>query len=210
MIDVLPTGKEVERWVKDVVKHSNHMEYYFNQLGIGEKDPERPHDLVGVFNKLEWDVVRGMALTYRKEGKDFFDKYILPSIELHRNQYHHRKWNEYNPKASNDDLLVGAVDAACSLLEKRVYSGGKEQKKLGKKHDWDSVEEMLYEKNPYHKVGPAKMIVPKMKEIERPKLKLIKNVFDFPNIGVRDDIYLKMKDRIEEGVDNLRKYVDIF
>jgi hypothetical protein len=209
MVYVLPTVKEVERWVNEVVIHSNHIEYYLNNLGLGDNDPERPHDLVGRGNKLEWKTVKGLTLTYRGCDVDF-EKYILPSIEFHRQQYHHRMWNKYNTEANEEDRFVGAVDAACSLLENRVYSGGKKQEDLGRKHGWGELKEKLIGDNPKYKSGPANFIVPRMQALPRPKLGLIKDIFDFPNIGIREDIYLKMRERIDEGVKNLRKHVDIF
>lgn len=211
---MIPNSREVERWVMEAVLHSNHVEYYLNQFNVGLNDPERPHDLVGVNNKLNWDVVKGLALSYRELDVDYkkyvYKKYILPSIELHRDQYHHRMWNEYNSKADSDALFVGAIDAACSLLEKRTYVGGEELEKLGKRHDWNEIEELLFEKNPWYRVGAAQTIIPRMREISRPKLWLIKDIFDFPNIGIRDDVYFKMRDRIDEAIGDLRKHVDVF
>lgn len=209
MARIIPSKNEVERWVKEAVLHSNNVEYYLNNLGVGGNDPERPHDLVGKNNKLDWKVVSGLALSYRDPQVDF-EKYVLPSIELHRNQYHHRMWNKYNSEADDDALLVGAVDATCSLLEKRTYVGGKKQEELGKRHDWENIEKLLLEKNPKYKVGAASLIIPSMREIPSPKLWRIRDVFDFPNIGIRDDIYLKMRDRIDEAIGDLRKHVDIF
>jgi hypothetical protein len=210
MVELFPTSDEIERWIKEVVKHSNHVEYYLNGLGIGDNDPERPHDLVGIGNKLELEVVKGLSLTYRKMDERLFEKYILPSIEFHRNQYHHQRWNRFNPEATIEDLYVGVVDAVCTLLENRTYSGGKEQEELGKKYYWSSVEKKMFEENPKHRVSAAKIIVPRMREIVRPKLGVIEDVFDFPNIGIRDDVYDLMRMRIDDAVSDLRKQIDIF
>lgn len=191
---IKPITKEIERWIFETVKHSNHVEYYLNELGLGERDPERPHDLVGPGNKLEWDIIKGMALNYRTPKVDFI-KYILPSIEIHRQQYHHRMWNYPNPKATKEDMFVGAVDAVCSLLENRDYQGGS--------HNWEKIEDILINRNPPHKIESVKLILPKMRKVPLPNLEDIPNVFILPNIGVDRGIYLKMRKRIDKAVENL-------
>lgn len=208
MKDVIPTSNELERWVEEVVRHSNHVEYYLNNLDLGCKDYERPHDLVGFGNKLDWRAAKGMALSYRGLGVDF-EKYILPSIEFHRNQYHHRMWNHENIDATKEDLYVGVVDSVCSLLENRSYSG-KGYANSGRSHSWEEVEDILYNKNPESKNIAAKEIIPKMRKLERPRLEFIDDIFNFPNIGIREDIYQRMNDRIDESVCDLNKYVKIF
>lgn len=200
---ILPNNNEVVRWMKEVVKHSNHVEYYLFKLGLGQNDSDRPHDLIGKYNKFDWEVLRGLALVYRKGDNLDFDKYILPSIELHRNQYHHQMWNYDNPNATKQDLFVGVVDTICSMLEKRVYSG--EDEKHGRKKSWSVIEDVLYNKSPEHKVAPAKIIFPQLREISRPKLSLIKNIYDFPNIGIDEVIYDKMKIRINETTLDLER-----
>jgi len=194
---ILPNNKEVNRWILDAVKHSFHVEYYLDKLKLGSNDLERPHDLVGEYNKLDWEVLRGLSLTYRNPRVDF-ESQILPSIELHRGQHHHQMWNKYNAQAKEEDLLVGAVDAACSLLEKRVYLGGKEQRKLGKEHDWDGVIESLQNNDENYKIESAKKIVPQMMEIPEPNLDIITSLNNLPNIGVSKEIYQKIKDRVDE------------
>jgi len=198
---ILPNNNEVKRWMKEVVKHSNHVEYYLEKLGLGEKDLERPHDLFGKYNKLDWEVLRGLALTYRKNID--FERYILPSIELHRKQYHHRMWNNLNSKATHKDLFVGVVDTICSMLEKRVYSG--EDEKHGRKKSWSVIEDVLYNKSPKYKSNAAKIIFPELKNIERPKLSNIKNIYEFPNIGIENNIYNIMKIRINSATLDLEK-----
>jgi len=198
---ILPNNIEVEKWINEVVKHSNHVEYYLHELNLGSKDPERPHDLVGKYNKFDWEVLNGMALTYR-EGVDF-EKYILPSIEKHRNQYHHQMWNNYNTRATEEDLFVGVIDTVCSMLERRVYSG--EDEKLGRKKSWSVIEDVLYNKSSEYKIAPAKILLPEIRKITRPKLNLIKDIYDFPNIGIDKKIYDKIKERIDSVTTDLEK-----
>ena len=213
MARIVPTKDSIERFLLDMIRHSNNVEYYLNHLGLFEKKGQSPHDLVGRANKLEWRVVKGLALTYDDipDDKMFFEKYILPSIEYHRIQNHHQTWNKYNPDASVDERRVGAVDASCALRESRLYKGGRKQEDLGRKHNWNEVHEKLIDKNERVYIRKAaEYVVPKMQRIHVPKLGLIEDIFDFPNIGIREETYLKMKDRIPEAVDKLRKYVDVF
>jgi|TARA_B100002003_G_C13939855_1_gene456146 hypothetical protein len=195
--ELIPTNEEINKWLLSTLRHSCHVEYFLNKLDLGHSDPERPHDLVGPGNKFEWDVIKGMALLYRDPNPDF-KTYILPSINLHRQQYHHIKWNDPNPNdeakpipgATKTDMLVGAIDAACSLLETRVYSGGNDQNEQhGQEHSWKETEDTLYNKNPPHKVPWTKLIIPKMKDLKQPDLDSIWSLDSFRNIGLSIHTY---------------------
>ncbi|MBU1199776.1 MAG: hypothetical protein KKF46_04150 [Nanoarchaeota archaeon] len=204
--ELIPTQNEVRTWLLTTLKHSFHVEYFLDKLGLGSKDPERPHDLVGFGNKFEWDVIKGFALALREPKVDF-EKYISPSRELHRQQYHHRKWNNPNPEditkpirgASREDMFVGAVDATCSLLENRSYQGGN--------HDYDEITR-LASKNPPHRTHWMLKIIPDMREIKQPELFLIDNLADFPNIGVPVDLYKAIKSRTAETLEMLKRDYD--
>src|SRR3989338_1049046 len=114
---LIPTEQEITIWMIATLQHVLHIEFFFNELKIGQKDPERPHDLVGQGNKFEWEVMRGFALQYRNPMPEF-KKDLEHSLLLHRQQYHHRKWNGPDPDnftkpapgVTQDDMLVGAVD----------------------------------------------------------------------------------------------------
>jgi len=210
--ELIPTNNEITAWLVSTLKHACHVEYFLGKLNLGQKEMERPHDLVGPGNKFEWGVVKGMALLYRDPKPDF-KIYVLPSIVLHRQQYHHRMWNDpdptnestHIPEATEEDMLVGAVDAACSLLESRRYAGGKEQNEQhGKEHSWIEVEDILYNKNPLHKVPWAKIIVPKMKVVQQPNLDQINSLNSLPNIGLEKIVYDTIVKRINETVEVLK------
>ena len=96
--DIYPTPTEIKRWLTEVLQHTIRIEYYLGELGIGQSDIQRPHDMVGEGNKLEWTCIRGFALQYR--GPEFFEDYVLPSLHHHRKQHHHLAWNVFNPGAS--------------------------------------------------------------------------------------------------------------
>jgi len=198
-----PTDEEVKRWLVSTLQHSCHVEYFLDRLKLGDEDPERPHDLVGPGNKYEWKVIEGFALQYRDPKPDF-KTYILPVLNLHRQQYHHRKWNDPNPNddtkpiaiASTGDLLLGATDANCSLLENRGYQGGA--------HDYEGVIEIA-KKNPPHRRPWMLIVLPQMRELEQPKLEQITSLDNFPNIGLKDSVYDSIERRTREAVETLRR-----
>ena len=136
-----PTLEEITQYLPRIIKHGLTVEHYLSKLGIKVEDGQHPHDLVGPGNKLEWEVIKGLAL----QNKDTEEKQkrYQNAIEIHRSgQKHHQKWNNPNPDASSEDMKYGAIDAIVSLKESRDYQGGV--------HDWDEIEKII-EKNPEHK-----------------------------------------------------------
>ena len=67
-----PTDKEIQAWLKSALEHVLSIEYYLHQLKVGKEDPQRPHDIVGPGNKLEWPVLRGFAIQYRDRASEIF------------------------------------------------------------------------------------------------------------------------------------------
>lgn len=193
---LLPTDEEINTWMLKTLGHSLHVEYFLEQLNYGRLDPQRPHDIVGPGNKYEWDVIKGLALQFRTPKVDF-NKYMAPSREFHRKgQYHHLKWNgdKPNPNASPDDMLVGAVDSVCALLEDREYSGG----------PYRYIEaQRILDKNPAHKVHYINIVIPQMKNLIQPDLESITDLSDIPNIGVSKNMHEKIVQRTAEAVEML-------
>ncbi|MBI5065368.1 hypothetical protein HZA97_03955 [Candidatus Woesearchaeota archaeon] len=187
-----PTQDEIQKWMRDTLRHVCHVEYFLNQFNRGKEDPERPHDSVGINNKFEWEVMKRFALQYRMD--EALKPLILEAREMHRQQYHHKMWNDYNPNATIDGMKVGAMDAVCSLLENRSYQGGN--------HTYEEILELI-RNNPIHKVAWFNLVIPEMKGIIQPNLELITNVREFPNIGIREDLYEKLKQRMQETVQML-------
>jgi len=196
--EFIPTKNEVKAWLVHTLKHSCHVEYFLDKLNLGGDDPERPHDLVGPGNKYESEIISGFALQGRNPEVDF-KTYIMPALNLHRQQYHHRMFNEPNPddiaspapEATREDMLFGAVDAACSLLENRSYQGGV--------HSYEEVDKIL-KNNPPHKVPWTNIVVPEMQKLKQPNLELITSLENIPNIGLPEQIYKKIIDRTNEVV----------
>jgi len=199
---LIPTEDEIKAWLLSTLQHACNIEYFFEKLGIGNNDPERPHDLIGVGNKYEWNTIKGFALQYRIPKVDF-KTYILPALELHRQQYHHRKWNNPDPNdktkpihgASEEDMLVGAADAVCALLENRIYQGGT--------HDYEGVIEIA-KNNPPHKMPWLLKVIPEMRRLKQPSLGQITALNGFPNIGLKEIVYEAIAKRTYEAVEMLR------
>lgn len=202
----IPTETEVMAWLLSTLQHACHVEYFLGLFNLGKHDPQRPHDLVGPGNKYEWEVVKGLALQYRNPEPDF-QTYILPSLILHRQQYHHQKWNETDPsdktkpipKASKSDLQVGAIDAVCSLLENRAYQGGP--------HEYEKIIEIAKDnsKNTPHKSLWMLRVIPEIRKLIQPDLKSIVTLIGFPNIGLKPRVYDSIAQRTTEAVELLRR-----
>ena len=190
-----PTEDEIGEFMLSMLQHSCHVEYFLREFGLKTDDPERPHDLAGAGNKFEWDVMRGLALQYRKPEVDF-GQHILPSLNIHRGQYHHRKWNgagtsgklSFGPGATLDDMWVGAIDAVCSHREDRKYQGGA--------LSYDDIYELAEkERNAWMLTA-----IPEMRQVRQPNLGLIGSLGSFPNIGLDEDMHGRIVRRVNEAV----------
>lgn len=120
---VVPDFKYVRRFLLHTVRHVAGVERVLELLCIGSNDKQRPHDIMGEGNKLQTDVLFGLAVQYDSARPS--NKPIDSALKTHRcGQYHHQMWNGPNPEADEDALKLGAVDAVCSMLEPRDYQGG--------------------------------------------------------------------------------------
>ena len=197
-IEETPKRHEIEAWLLGTIRHVQHVEYFLERLQIGKEDPQRPHDIIGYGNKFELEVIRGFALQYRDRSPEFFNCYVAPSLERHRCQYHHQKWNNLNPNATDEDMKVGAVDAICSLLEPdRAYQGGK--------HTHSQIDELIV-KNPEHKRPWLKHIHTETQRIEEPNIRRITNLRNFPNIGINADNYDTLRARVNDTLKMLKEH----
>lgn len=189
--------QEVKNWMLSTLKHSCQVEYYLAKLNLDSKDPQRPHDLIGEGNKYSWSVIKGMAIQYRNNTPIFFESYVLPSIKLHRKgQYHHQMWNQQNPKATPEDMKLGAVDSLCSLLEDREYQGGA--------HTFQQIINIIKKEPPY-RVKWFWMVYSSMKKIPSPNTKQIQTLRNFPNIGLPTLMYNRINEHTQEAIQALRK-----
>lgn len=202
MDELIPREEEVGKWLLSTVRHSFNVEYFLKHLNLDYPDIERPHDLIGPGNKLEWGAIKGFALQYRESGVDF-DKYIKPALVFHRRQYHHKIWNGPDPlnmfgfsqSIPRAVIVGGAIDAVGSLLEDRGYQGGA--------HTYSEAIEIA-QKNPPHKAAYMLEVIPKMRAIKQPDLKAIQSIHDFSNIGLNQPIYEAIVKRTNEAIEMLR------
>jgi len=159
-VALFPTPEEIQLWIGYVMQHTIHVEAYLHRLQVGKSDIQRPHDVVGYGNKLEWPAIRGFALQYRR-APGMFDRYVKPALDYHRQQYHHLCWNKFNPSSSTDAMRLGAVDAVCSLLEGRLYQGGC--------HTYQEIQ-LIAEGNPIHRVAWMQMMAKEMERMHAPRV----------------------------------------
>jgi hypothetical protein len=201
---VEPTTDEIRHWLLSSLRHSCQVEYYLHRLNLGQRDPQRPHDIVGSGSKYSWSVIEGLALQYRSDDPEFFERRVLPSIEKHRrNQYHHQKWNYREPPLTVEDMKVGAIDALCSLLDDRRYQNGS--------HTFEDIIYVIKKNDPYM-VKWMWMVYSQMREIPAPDLGAIGSLHSFPNVGISEEMHRRAIELTAEAVEMLRRehrYVDL-
>lgn len=202
---IKPTEQEIWQWLFEVRNHTLRVEYFCERLGVGSSDPQRPHDIRGKGNKLSWDVMKGLALHYRspagRMSSPFFQQHIQPALEFHRyHQYHHQMWNCHNPKATADNLKMGAVDAVCSLLENRLYQGGS--------HSYDQIA-AIAEEDPLHQREWMIVMTTEMRKIEQPFIPAVigkeKELLLFTNPGISAETDAIIRERFRETLQMLRQ-----
>jgi hypothetical protein len=201
---IVPAEENVRRWLLETLRHTCQVMYYSELFKIGLNDPELPHDIAGRYNKLEWDVMGGCALGY--SNLDHHDKEVFQltreAVCLHRNQYHHRKWDWPDEEATADDLRFGALDTVCALMENRPYYA-----------HISSFEELQRDlgciiKDGYNKVLKLQWItsvVDMIKQVERPAVARIERLDDFPNVGLSTRVYGQIAGRMQDALKMLRE-----
>ncbi len=203
--EIIPTEFEVYSQVMAVLKHVMNFEYFRTYLKLPIVDSQSPHDIAGIGSKYLWPVLKGMALRFRTPNVDY-DKYILPSIRIHRLQRHHRMWNYPDPKdadqpnssAAEDDLKIGAADAVCSLLENRIYQQGA--------HTYEEIFDIIDNKD--HPLHPKsryqrewmKRLDLEMKAITLPALDLIKEPYASPDLGLSRQTYIEISNSTNDAL----------
>ena len=203
-----PSLGSIRKWHEAVLKHSMNVEFYTCKKSsvihypyniFNEMNKERPHDVAGDYNKLEPEIVRGLAMQFEEGGFGKYKDLIMAAVELHRNQLHHRIFNDPDSMAAHkseyDKFLCG-LDAVCSLLEfdVRAYQGGT--------HSLDGIKEVIT-KNPEHKQPWMTMAFEHVAEIGPVNLGEISLGFQ-RNIGVPEDIYEEIIGKVKSSFDSYR------
>ncbi len=105
-----------------------------SQIGLRPTDcdpseRQRPHDLAGTGNKVEWEQITRFALQYVEPLLKEYEEKIVTGIKLHKDgQYNHLIWDG-RVKTSDEEAYVHdmkgcALDSVLSLIEYRGYHGG--------------------------------------------------------------------------------------
>ena len=195
-----PTLDEIRIYSLEVLRHSLSNTYYLEKLKINNNDSQIPHDLEGEGNKLSWPVVSGLSIQLRDNSKEFFEMYVLPSIRYHQeHQRHHQRWNKPNGQTTYEDLEAGAIDAILSQTEKSIF-----RKYRGDPVSLEDLPKILDRfKDDLHQTF-IRFIYNGMRKIPKPNLDLVQNIYDFPNIGISNEMYKKTQERIKEALNDFR------
>lgn len=188
---MMPTTDNIRKWLTVTLQHAVHIEHYLHELQIGRSDIQRPHDLVGLGNKLEWPCIRGFSMQFSEEP-GAFDAYVKHALDHHRQQHHHQAWNEFNPQSSCDAMRLGAVDAVCSLLEPRGYQGGV--------HTLDQIVGIA-ENNPIHKVAWMQLValeMRKLKPVDPRAIEVDLKACNVTRLGLGIEMHERICDRIND------------
>lgn len=189
-----PFETEIQSHVLFNAGHSMRMEIILNELQIGRRDPQRPHDLMGIGNKFEWQVIEGFS-TENRPGI-IQKEHVRESLARHRMQYHHLRWNHENSGATEDDLMAGAADAVCSRLEDRPYQGGI--------HTFDQIRKIIETNPPYQKHWMS-VALEQIQKIPLPDIRQLTTLSRIPNLGVSQTTHETIVARVREAVTMLEQ-----
>ena len=192
---IRPTEDEVRDWLLSTTRHSMRMEFCLQSMGIGNRDPQRPHDIVGEGNKFEWEVIQGFSTENRPEIDHF--THVVPALTRHRAQYHHQKWNHEDSGATDDEMLLGATDAICSLLENRLYQGGS--------HSIEEIRSIIEDRNPPYRRPWMTKALDQVNKLKMPDMGQIRHLDRIPNLGLPLSIYETTVNRVRETILMLRQ-----
>jgi hypothetical protein len=190
-----PTAQEVQKWLLSTATHAYHIEYFLQRLQVGLDDPDRPHDIMNVGNKFDWEAIKGFSLQYRENGPIDFHNEIMAARQYHRQQHHHKMWGKFYPDASEDAMMLGAVDTVCSMLEPREYQNGC--------HTYSEIHAKA-SKNPIHKVAWMKLAAVQMERIQQVPLHEIISFSTIPRIGITAESYDTIIGRVEQTLKELK------
>jgi len=206
-IDFNPSERELKLQLLETKRHAYNVEYCIHKLNFEPnlKDPDRPHDLNGQGNKLEWEVLSGLSMRYHEDfeaNKDEFNKiFILPSVYYHRNQqYHHIVFRSPEEDISDDyitsgniDWVIGAIDVICAQYEGRACYGGH--------HSFEEIVEKL-KKKPFFKTFICLEMLCDIQQIGIPELG-IDSIIDIPKIDIPAEVSEIIEKRFSETLNYL-------
>jgi len=193
---VMPNEREIHAHILSTSLHSYRVEYLSTRLKVDDHDdPDRPHDMIGPGNKLEWRCLEGLSLAYRDRNK--YVKQIIKAVNFHRQQYHHQMWNKDCPHMTDSSLKLGAIDTVCSKLESereyqktvKTISELRELEFHGSKNQLDMIS----------------WVIGEMEKIEIPYLRDVTTFTQIPKTGIPAQTHDTIMERIQETIRELRK-----
>lgn len=210
-----PSPSAIKGYLLGTARHVAHVHYWLEKFGVDAAHMgEMPHDLGGIYNKLYWGVIEGLAVPY--ESKERLDQLsreeplkrlglivlTARSRKRHRESAHHRTWRSKDFKMEDGrsflpfSKMEAVADVPCAMSENRPHHSGQYFKEKGftfgeilKKFEADKGTErynMLYD------------CIIRMNEsgsiLDLLDTK-ITNPFDFPNIGYPEEIHEQILER---------------
>jgi|GEM_PF-5870406 len=214
--ELKPTEEEIIEYLVNMLKHSSSVEYYKDKIGIKTSDTQSPHDLAGDGNKLNWPILRGLAIENRSNDPEFFNEIVRPAIEYHRQmQHHHKKWDWPNAGANENDLKAGAVNSICKIIEDcnytldpQTFEDSMEFVKRISPHQYVWMWRMYHE---IERISPpeVKSIILMDRDDEdgiEDKITLTDSAIYIPNIGIHKEIHKRMIAFTKDAIEMLRKF----
>jgi len=191
---MLAKKEELEKYLVAALRHSMEVHYYLVALNLHSLN--RIHDLEGLNNKFEIDVALRLALGFKNGNAETeFKQEIKIGKELHRKQKHHQIL-----KTSNDDINrynESLVDAICAAREERSYH---------KKRTWDEILKHIESELPEKRLKDLVIdLIKKMQRIAEPDVSSITNLKNFPNIGLKENLYKRFRARCAEALEVFHK-----
>ncbi|MBR9690875.1 hypothetical protein GOV08_04295 [Candidatus Woesearchaeota archaeon] len=183
-----PNTEEIKLHLLSTVKHCSSVIFYLELFGIQVDDPQSPHDIMGLGNKFEWPVMRGMALSGRNSmDDDILREQINLSVSIHRRYQNHHQ----NSFPDDSHSWLQAIDAVCASREDRIYLNG-DSRPYGVDDD-PSNPSILSKVKAMIKIHP-----------DKPDLDKIISIHDIPNIGLPSKTHNLIVDISANTVEMLR------
>jgi hypothetical protein len=200
--EVLPSERELIKLDLEVTIHSFNVHYYKDILKLDSNDPELPHDMKGKYNKLDHEVAIKLGLQFLPNGNKLYRNLIMAGVELHRQQYHHRMWENPSPVVPKDSRKLSAIDAICSMLEPLESRKYQQDGVL----TWEQIKQRITEKSAPHQVSWMEEIYREMRKIKQPNLKEITSLSKIPKEGISPEMRDAIVDRAYEALRELEKH----
>jgi hypothetical protein len=218
MQGLIPTQQEIRRWVTETLNHTYKVEYFLNEISkqpgfdyVNMQGPDRPHDMVGWYNKLSHPMVWAEALSCRltdprlsAEHSNYINGKVSHAINEHRKQDHHVMWNGHISEATPYDLVLGAVDTAVAKQENRshdinIHLGANPYRTL-KEIVMDPNNGAIYRNDLQEKA--LLKVLPIMEKTMLPQYLTIEKFLNSNSETLRipQGTYIKMKHKIEDVV----------